>query len=207
MEKKHGEDCGKEDEGRSGAEREECGENHGYGQKGPTEIFNAGRGDVGEEGEGFREGGVERDGLYAVLTGRGEVCMGTGQGNDAAAAFFIADNAGMDGCLANKGVGTVSVLACGTAGRFFGRTPYNERSPIDVLSSYSMRCGDMNGFTVGRTPKGLVGIVERTASVPVEATTVSPRPDWFSFEMVEGKVWSLTSSLLHTRLLAACHNP
>lgn len=207
MEEKHGEDCRKEDQGRSGAEREEGGKDHGYGQKGPTEIFDTGRGDIGQESEGFRERGVERNGLNAILAGRGEVCMGTSQGNDAAATFFIADDAGMDGCLANEGVGTVGVLDCGMAGRFFCRTPYNEGSPIDVLSSHSVRCGDMNGFAVGRTPKGLVGVVERTASVPIETTTVSPRPDGFSFEVVEGKVWSLTNNLLHTRSVAACHNP
>lgn len=206
VEEKHGEDCWEEDEGRGRAEREDGGKDHGDGQEGPAEILDAGRGDIGEEGERFREGGVERDGSYAVSVGRGEVCMGTGKGDDAAAAFFIADHAGVDSCLANKGVRTVNVWRCGLDSCFFYRASDDKRSPIDVFASYSVRCGNMDGSAVGRTSKGLVGVVERTTSVSIESTTVAPRPDSVSFSGVEGSVWSLTSNLLHTRSVAACRN-
>lgn len=87
----------------------------------------------------------------------------------------------MDGCLADEGIAAVDILGTGVADLIFRWTTDDEGSIIDVLSSHSVRSGDMDRSTISRTPESLVGVVERATSVSVQTTAIAARPDWLSF--------------------------
>lgn len=176
MEEKHDEYCGEKDKRGGGAEREEGCEGDGDGEERPAEVFDAGGGEVGDEGKGFGEGGVEGDGLDAVAFCGGKVRVSAGELDDAAAAFLVTDHASVDGCLADEGVGAVDVGGGRVVEGVFCRTAYDEGPVIDILSSHGVWSGDMDGLAVCGTPERLVCILKRATSVPIDAATITPRP-------------------------------
>lgn len=187
MEEEEGEDCWEEDSCGGGTEGEDGGEDDGYRKEGPAEISDAVRRQTRNEAEGFGEETVEGDAFDAIVTCTGEIGVGTGELDDAAAAFLVADHAGVDSCLANKRIRAVNVVGNTLSGLIFRRAADYERLVVDFLSSHRMRRKDMNGFTIGRTPECEVGIVEWTTSIAVQTTLVPTcpvacsTPDWLGF--------------------------
>lgn len=70
--------------------------------------------------------------------------MKAGELDDTATAFLVADNTRVDGCLADEGVGAIDILGRGAAELIFCWTTDDEAAIVDVLSSHSVRSGDMD---------------------------------------------------------------
>lgn len=95
---------------------------------------------------------------------------------DTTSTSLIIDESGMNGRLANEGIGTVYVLGWWSVRVVFLRTAYNERPVVDLLGSHGVRVEDMCRLAVGRASEGLDRIVKRAASISIETAAVSPRP-------------------------------
>lgn len=134
-------------------------------------------GDVGEEGEGFGEGGGEGDAADAVAGGGWEGGLGAREEGDAAAAFVVADEAGVDGCLADEGVAAVDCR--GDCGVFFGCGGASDHVGLisDLLVAHCVVFEHLHAFAVCRTAESEGGIVEWATSITVEAAFVVHVPE------------------------------
>lgn len=134
-------------------------------------------GDVGEEGEGFGEGGGEGDAADAVAGGGWEGGLGAREEGDAAATFVVADEAGVDGCLADEGVAAVDCR--GDCGVFFGCGGASDHVGLisDLLVAHRVVFEHLDAFAVCGTAEGEGCVVERAASIAVEAAFVIHVPE------------------------------
>lgn len=111
-----------------------------------------------------------------------EVTLLAGEKRDTAAAFIIANETRMYGCLTYKRVTAIDGVR--DSGVFFKSvwTSNHKGLIIDLLITYCMWVQYLHSLAISRTSESEGGIVKRATSISVQTTAVAGIPTAISIE-------------------------